>query len=311
MSASYVQILNAVEPDSSCKVATTNNLSSQGYYDPTVNYASGYQANFVIKNNLAKAADDPVAFSEIANVHNEVNDLRVEGFEGCWYQVDDTTFAYGKDSNGLLDCATLPGQSGWLPVVQTIAEGQDIQVASLNVLGLDHMRQVFGATFDPMQIPREGNIPEVNYGSTDPNLQYNYSANTASPADAATRSAAWGANYPLDREALVNLQVRARLKSQSGEIYYSNYVAYPITVCPGCLQNACGLLVPKVCARGPCASGAACLFNGTCADGTLCSNDVLLSGSAPNFEAPGVCLPAQGYSTVPVTCVLVGCNSTT
>ena len=162
-----------------------------------------------------------------------------------------------------------------------------------------------------MQIPREGNITLPNYSTPDPNLQYSYSANTQSPADATTRSAFWGANYPRHRDATVHLQLRARMTSQSGEPYWSNWAVLPITICPGCLQNACGLLQPRICARGPCASGAACLYNGTCADGTTCSNAVLLSGTAPNFEATGNCLPAQGYLTIPTTCINVGCDSTT
>jgi hypothetical protein len=311
MTASYVELLHAVEPDTSCKFAIDNPVSSQGFYDPTVNLSQGYYATFALQNNLAKAGDDIVSAGEITNVHGEVNDLRVMGFEGCWYSVDDTTFPYGADSNGMVDCARLPGQSGWLPVTQTVAEGLDKQVATVSVLDLVHLRQVFGEGFDPIKIPPEGSLKLPNYSTTDPNLQYNYSASTESPADLATRSPFWGANYPQHRDATVHLQVRARMMTQSGELYWSNWAVLPITICPGCLQNSCGLLQPRVCARGPCASGAACLYNGTCADGTSCSNATLLSGTVPNFGATGTCLPAQGYLSLPITCVNVGCDSTT
>lgn len=310
MGASYAEMMRVVEPDASCVVAPNNAFSTAGYYDPTIDGGEGYTISYLLKNNLAKAADDVVPLGELVNVHGVVNDVQVLGFEGCWYITDATTFPYATDPNGFVDCSSIPEQTGFFAAPQTALEGGDLEVASIVVLGLNDMRTIFGSNFDPSQIPIEGNVPALNATTTDPNLQYNVSLDTASPADPNGRSAYWGQNYPTTRAVNVTVQMRARAQTQNGTAFHTNWLSYPITVAPGGLRNACGMLIPKVCARGPCANGFACTSSGTCSDGTQCSNAVLPSGSQAMFDVSGACYPAQGYPAIPVTCTAVGCNAT-
>lgn len=308
--ASYVEMLRVVEPDASCNVAADNAPSTYGLYDPTINDADGFTISYAIKNNLAKAADDVVALGELTNVHGTVDDVQILGFEGCWYISTASGSGYSAQPNGFVDCKTIPEQSSFFLAPQTALEGGDVQIASVSVLKLSDLQSLFGAHFDPTQIPTEGNVAALNPATTDQSLQYNVSLDTASPADSNTRSVHWGEHYPNTRAVSVIVQMRAHVQTQSGTRLYTNWLSYPITVAPGVRRNACGLLVPKVCARGPCASGSACTSSGTCADGTPCSNAVLPSGSQAVFNVSGACYPAQQYPTIPVTCVAVGCNAT-
>lgn len=310
MDPSYVEITGAVKPDATCLFSATNSVLGAGYFDPTVANPGGFQAGIVLKNNLPVASDDTVALFEVSNIHSEINDMQLLGFEGCWFDAAEASQnSRISDQNGFVNCDQYPDQSGWLVANQTVADGQTSQVIVLNLLSEGQLKQIFGSTFDPSLIPIEGEVAGSYVASSDPNLQGGFSYDTESPADTNTRSIYWGEKYPTQRDALVLVQIRAHLQSQSGAYYKSNWFTLPITVCPGCLQNTCGILVPKVCARGACSDSSICSSAGTCSDGSTCANTVLMSGERPNFTTGTSCLPAQNLGLVPITCESIGCDA--
>lgn len=317
-----VELLTAIEPSSTCQLSTSGQPVTLGMYDPTVNEARGYTLSLLLRNNMAPAADDPVAEGPTININSRSRGAQVTAIEGCYYLADGASALPPRDGAELVDCSTVPTKLGVLATGARADEGGGLLAMSVNVLALSQLRELFGASFDPLKIPAEGafvwpdpsiNPSQASFSQSGAPL-YGYRFITQAPGDARTRSAAWGDAYPSQREATVVLQLRARMQLQTGEAFVTNYLSFPVTICPGCLQDRCAPLVQKVCARGPCGDGTPCLSDGTCADTTLtCSAVTMFSGSRPDFNGISgtpPCLPAQNFlDLTPPLCLPVGCDA--
>ena len=313
-----VETLGPVSPDASCQVLTTGPRYSTGFYDPTVNDAGGYALSLLMRNNMQAAGEEVVTDGPVANVTRRRRDVTINRLEGCWYSLDEQASTAGHYE--IIDCATLPAQSGNLPVLGHLSEGEGLGLVSVQVLDLAALKSVFGPGYDPALIPAVGvsvaNDPAINPAVANGN-QTSFTAHIfdpakASPANLATRSAAWGERHPAQPRATVMVQLRAHGETQTGDAITGDWYTVPITVCTGCMQNQCGPLVEQVCARGPCPDGTPCLSTGLCSNpAVFCSPIALYSGYRPDFygqTGTATCLPAQALpATGLLKCVGVGC----
>lgn len=318
------EVVTAVSPDATCNFTVTNAAYSQGFYDPTVDGGQGYSLTMLLRNNMQAPPDDTITLPQTTNINRRAHDLQVTSFDVCWYPADQVD-AYAAATRGgeAIDCSTLPEQSARIPVNARVDEGGGLALAQAQVLTLEHLRALFGTSFNPSAIPVLGRVtyadpstnPQVANGNQAIPERHAYAFTSEDPANLAARSAAWGAKFPTQRNVAVVVQLRANMQLQSGEQMRSNWFSMPINVCVGCMQDYCGPLVEEVCARGPCADGTECLSSGLCTNPTLtCSPVTLYSGARPDFFGQsGVtpCFPAQGFATAtPLTCANVGCRAT-
>lgn len=317
-SARLLTLRNAVVPGTDCSYTVSNPTMTDGYYDPAIDGGGGATFAFLVENYGAATGDELVSASPqgfVANVDVTRHNAQLEAVEGCFFATNTLDAPdYGLRADGsVIDCDKLPQAQRSLAFTGiTVEEGKGLAVFTVRALMLSQLRALFGDTFDPANIPVVGPIGEAPTASdTASALPQAYSLTPAQPLDPATRSAAWGSNYPKENTATVLLQLRARAKMQSGGTVHSNWYVLPVTVCPGCLRDACGPLLKKVCARGPCQDGSPCLADGTCAAGSplYCAPIELLSGKLANWHQPGSCLPAQNPPGNPgPLCDDVGCG---
>ncbi|HET6343892.1 MAG TPA: hypothetical protein VFH51_03120 [Myxococcota bacterium] len=290
-----LEIQHVIAPDDACKFATTNNFLPEGYYDPMLLAKAGvaprYTLPLLLRNNLQKRDDDPVMLGTV-NVRGRTGGAHLVGFEGCWYRYAGDVTKFGTFTNGaeIVDCATIPNQSGTILASQNLDEGGDAQLAGISILELAHLKSIFGDSFDPAAIPDVG---EVSVTDMDNVTRDYFSRLPSPPTDPATRAQAWGERWPTSYEAPVVVQLRAITQLQSGQTLRSNWFPFLIKICMGCLYNGCPALEKQTCNRGACPDGSNCPAgtNGVCPNNTgVCAPVPLFSGNLPT---PSACLPAQ------------------
>lgn len=312
-SSSSIDAQYVIGPDSTCTIAATNPILSGGTFDPTLTAArTGYNLSVVVRNNLRTRSEEPVIAGEITNLHESHDHaVRFTGLEACWYLANDSRLPKlrNESDGGLIECSSIPEQSSFLPADVSVDE-QSIGVVTVNLLTPAHLQTLFGSTFDATQIPAEGAIAKAH------DLRYLNDANVLSlaaesPADTTSRSAAWGANYPTTRNATVYVQVRAHgIVTSSHATDITDWILFPIEVCPGCLRSSCGDLQAVSCPRGPCPDGSPCLKGFVCANTQIfCAPQQLWSGTVYDPTALSACLPAQYLPATTRTCTPVGCDA--
>lgn len=323
-SALQTELLAAIEPSDSCDYSISGVPYTLGSYDPQVNDGQGYELTLLVRNNVQQMQAESAGADADKGDGPHARDLLVTSMEGCWYTAESLS-AYGATQRGgeLIDCATVPLQSGSIPVTTRVEEGSGMAYVTVQVLPVAALKAIFGADFSPTELPVRGTFldtdPSVNAqvanlpNNGEPRLAYSFAAQ--SPANPMTRSRFWGAKYPDHADATVMVQLRANVQLQSGQTQVSNWFSLPITVCPGCMAERCGPLVQKICARGPCADGTPCLSTGLCADTSLtCAPLTVFSGRKPDyFGQLGTrpCLPAQNFraNAADIACLPVGCDA--
>lgn len=301
-SARLLTLRGAVAVGSDCSYTVTSPAVTDGFYDPAIDGGGGATFGFLVENFGGATDDEPVSLAPSGFVNNidvTRHNAQIEAVEGCFFATNTPEApSYQLRADGsVIDCDKLPGAQRSLTFAgTTVDEGRGLAVFTVRALMLSQLRALFGDTFDPSAIPVVGAVGEAPTATnTASALPQAYSLTPAQPSDLANRSAAWGNNYPKENSATVLLQLRARAKMQSGGTVHSNWYVLPVTVCPGCLRDACGPLLKKACARGPCQDGSPCLADGTCAAGAplYCAPIELLSGKVANWHQPGACQPAQ------------------
>lgn len=299
-SGSVVELQAVLAPDTTCTYQISNPVSSSGYYDPLLDQQQlGYQLVLVARNNMEQAADETYTFGS-TNIHWRTRDAIITGWEACWTADPNDYSSYTQTQDvakgPILDCAALAkvGRGFKLPSSGSVIEGGQTQaVVGTYVLTPSHLVTLFGANFNAAAIPQ-------GYTYTANGVQY---YGQGGDAASTSRSAAWG-TFPTSGTVNVLVQARATWTTQGGIQGVSNWVTYPITVCPGCLSNACGPLVQGQCYRCPndeqgCNSSNKCLSDGT----TACVSGTGYSGIRPTFGVVGTaaCHPEEGYATINCT----------
>ena len=298
-----VEIRRAIGPDSTCLYNVANPAVPYGYYDPTIQPLNdGYLLYLAVRNNMEKRSSDTSLMDGITPVRPEGNSYQVVGVEGCWTQFDPNSTSQTAYENGLVaDCNSLPGQSGSIPVSISLDDGAIEALVGVKVLTPEHLKQIFGPSFDAKRIPRLG-ASSTSINGAPANV---FSYKTTDPNNA-NRDVSWGENYPKNRLASVLLQLRTVGRVQGGGLVHSGWFSYQINICPGCSQDPCGMLIQRSCI-GTCAEGV-CPASGVCANGSPCPVVTLFSGKQPDYNAPDVCEPWQNFGKTDCT-VSVGCPS--
>lgn len=303
-----VEIVHTLIPDTTCKLSTAGDTLFSGSYDPV--FRADYELFLLLRNNTM-ARDDAPQLSGQTNIRERANDVQVIGFEGCWQNMDPSSNpnSFGRYASGTaLDCSTLTSKAS-LPVQSaTVEEGSGQTIFQVNVLSTPHLQQLFGTAFNPPALRQIGRVAEDLNGDGDTldTDEVTFKTDVTSPFVVATRAAAWG-TFPASYTATVVVQVRAVLKKQSGPVFYSNWFAFPIDLCMGCTQSACGDLLQKPCAAatGTCGDGTPCALTSPACPGAVPSTCPLqLQGQVPSFTA--ACLPGQFLTAT--TCTDQACQ---
>lgn len=310
-----LQLMYALTPDTSCEYRISNDALSAGSFDPAVPGVAAYQMALLVKNNLGEAVDLMAGFSGTSSTPDvEYHPVQIQAVETCWYVADANADALWRATDGAaLDCASLPdAQRRTVPAGGFLEGGGGLGVVQLSTLSLGQLRGVFGDTFSPTDIPSVGTAAWVVPGdnsAANALRQYSFSPSDAD-AQSVSRASAWGDKYPASATAQVVVQMRVAARGPGGGLLHSNWLSFPITVCPKCVLASCGTLVQKTCAKGRCGDGTPCLSTGTCADSNFtCSGATLFSGAVPDFGTTGMCMPSQQLpGTTPPSCIKIGCD---
>jgi len=289
-----LQILAVPTRDSSC-LYSSDSASNwlRGYFDPTGQ--SHFELSLTLRNNLQTEEEDPLELFEDTNIRPRANDIKLLGFDSCWYREQPitgktTTATEIASSQGkVIDCKNsvsfkvsdfaepqqlIPDeQRRYLSSNGIIERGGGKNVALIDILTQADLvgASMFGAAFNPGNIPVEGILCDTNgSGALDAADDF-FVIGFEHPSDS-PRNAAWG-DYPTTRTTTVIVQVQAFGETQNGTQVKSDWFVYPIDLCVGCVFPRCGALSCKVC-------------TGTT---PLVSN---ARGKRPNFI--DACLPFQG-----------------
>ncbi len=238
-----LQLIGALIPNTTCVFDSTATVfRSSGSYDPR-GYGTfapdGYVIGLKVQNLLTTPTSDPANTGTALphNVRNPANDIAIAGLEACWDLASNHKNMTAFDSWLAFDCGSLPAdQRGFITASTTAtAGGASVIVASLLQPAHLQARNIFGADFDPRNLP-------TTAIQTTTTLQPSFSLPVTQSADTAydARSPAWGA-FPQDplNTARVLVQMRAVGKTQTGIPVKSNWLVYPIDVTPGLLALAC------------------------------------------------------------------------
>ena len=305
-----VQLQTAVKPDTVCNVTASNPTITAGFYDPAMS-DQGYSLSIAARNNASLNTEDPFTLGA-ANIHRPTTDATISAWEACWFVDSDPNRSYSQygqsvDKEPLVDCSTLKSQSATLPGTGSLAAGGLVQsVLGAQVLTPSHLKTLFGSAFNAQALPLVG---VYTAGYLDKTATF-LSLAVQEPANLSTRDPNW-ANFPTSRSATVVVQLRARWQMQGGLTGVSNWLSFPISVCPGCLSRSCGDLIQSNCAicpndSGGC-SGGKCISDGT----TPCTTQTRFTGPLVAFGTAGAaaCLPEDGFTAVSCTTNSLTCNN--
>lgn len=237
--------------------AAPTTFQSFGLFDPagtpTYNLPLSMQ-------NLLNDTDNPAAIPGDPNVRPSANDVRLVGFDACYYLVDDEVSAYSSDGKGLVrECDDVPSnQRAFVPSSGTVTSGGGLLSVTALVFDLAAQRAIFGDGFDPATLR---------------GLPFDDASNVA------TRNPAWG-DFPASDSATIVIQVRARGLTQNGSNIRSNWFPFPLVVAPQQLIYACST------ATVTCPDGTAGVRGGTF-PADACAGNIIFSGG------PLTCTPVD------------------
>jgi hypothetical protein len=220
-----------------------------GRFDPA-GTEDAYTINVVVENNLSPSTLRTASAPDGGQLGKESNDLVTLGFDVCWDLEDSIQDASAVP---LLDCDEVPaGARTFVPVGGTLPVGGTASFI-FEVLNVANLRAVLGATFDPTNIPQVGTI-EID----DVPVGHSFAA------DVDTESEAWG-SVLRERGGKVRMlvQARGRFKTIDGQGLYSNWMHFPLEICPHCARAECGELRLVRCADS-CAAGTSCAGTSDC-----------------------------------------------
>jgi hypothetical protein len=308
-----VDLMFVMRPSEQCVYsADSNTIDLDGIFDPAL--APAMHLGIAMRNNLATSTDNGTecpGSGEGCDVLS--NDAVLSAWEVCWFRQD--------DEGPLATCDDVPsGQQAVLPGSGSVAAGAR-GVGSVEILDTAALQTIYGAAFAPSAIPVQGAFAEDTNrsGTIDPEDTVFYSYGPESAASP-TRSAAWG-TFPAENYDIVVVRFRAQFVTPKGDELVSNWMSFPVRVCPRCFAGACGALVQTQCFdrcnNAPCPSddpattgtvetiGPLCRVQtpGACSShcpATTAGGPVNIDCYPYDFIGPqitlGACLPAQGYS---------------
>lgn len=300
---SSVKIQRALAPTLSCTYSTGNSSQGYGIYDSNLDYLSGgpdgYHLALLVRNDTQEVDTD----------------IDIVGVEGCWYQYQGVAQLGNDQPSAIVDCTTIPKQSGFIPVAQEVDAGEGQQILTLQVLQPGMLRSIFGSDFDMSAVysnPANYTAPHVagNVGNQNVLLSTYFNNSLAAPSNTATRDPNWGQNYPTSLNAPIIVQLRALYTDQDGVTGRSNWFPYLINFCPTCLSSPCGFNTFITCPTAACVDRSICGQGGynnaanppyqMCLNGDQCSN--LIAAEYHTATYINACLPSQGDTGTSITC---------
>lgn len=253
-----------------CDFSDSGPALSRGDFDPTG--AQDYRLALLLQNNLTDRQNAVTGIEGTDNIRLQTNEINIVGFDACWYIPDEVSGAFGSNDSGRLeDCTSdaVRNTRAFIPSSGRIPAGEGAGVAEIAVLTRAQLRTLFGEEFDPDVIPERGLYPVDNdrNGDTDGSVDNNFSFTSEDPSSP-SRSPAWG-TYPPERSVRIVLQLRAVGEPNGAFTVKSNWFAFNIDVCMGCINAQCGDLTQVICEPTACGGGAPCQ-NSRCSDGSEC-----------------------------------------
>lgn len=323
MDAVSVEIQRALAPTAACTYEAGNLAQPYGIYDVNLDFISGgpegYVLALLVRNNMEQAATDTEQMGTIPNIRDQATNAEIVGLEGCWYQYQGVVQEMGNYQTGqIVDCATIPKQSGSIPVGQEVDAGQGQGIVMAEVLTPAMLASIFGSGFNMAAVlanPNNYTKPHVvgDPGNQNALLSSVFLNSLAAPSNTVTRDPNWGPNYPTTLNAPLIVQLRAVYAKQSGTTGHSNWFSYLINYCPTCLSNPCGYNTFVICPNTTCVDGTGCGTGApvtttnppmqTCTNGDVCSNIIAKEFNVAKYT--NACLPAQDDAGTNITCNVV------